>query len=422
MSSLKVIKVLLLAMLFLMANSFFTDNVFLTNKAFLKANVFAETIIYLPSDDAAIDPCELKKCDPNGYEIPTENRKVETGVDFNDSFDELKKYDPKAPEFSISKDTSIHELKETLASLRDYFVNIDKDLMKNDKNAMKAQDIILRARAAGDEKAGKVAEEALRKAQGIKAELLKKKELVNSIMQKIQAILAEANRGNYRNFSELCKARREQSERDKNALKRYLEDVERTNKEREERIKERIKEINEELQSFFIDMMDVTLTLIAQSKSLGISEEVKKRLEEYADIIGLMSNIREGVNIHYESQDLKRYEKQLEYVITDQEELAKELQDVKKKSGREKVELGLTSSIDLFLTLAKKNPLVRTLEIIKANSTLVQHSFKIYFLNEEVERDCKVTDEQLKAMNALIEEHKRSFQKVKECKEMMGER
>jgi len=47
---------------------------------------------------------------------------------------------------------------------------------------------------------------------------------------------------------------------------------------------------------------------------------------------------------------------------------------------------------------------------------------KISFLNDEVERDYKLTDEQLKAMNALIKQHKRSFQKVKECKEMMGER
>lgn len=134
-----------------------------------------------------------------------------------------------------------------------------------------------------------------------------------------------------------------------------------------------------------------------------------------------MSDIRKGENIHYKSQDLKRYEKQLEYVIADQEELAKELQNTKKRLEREKAELGATSSIDLFLALAKDSPLIKMLNTAKAVSTLVQYSFEIYLLNEEVKRDCEVTDEQAKALNALVEEHKRSLEKVKECKEMIGE-
>lgn len=370
--------------------------------------------IYIPSDNAGIDPCELGECGQYGYEITKEDRRV----DFNDSFGELKKYDPKAPEFSISKDTSIHELKGVLVRLKDYLVNIDKNLTESNINITKAQDIILRARATGNKKAGEIAEDALKKAQETKEKLLKQKGLVDLIIQKIETILAGADRGNYKNLLELCEARKKQLERDEEQLKKAMADVERVNKEREDRLKE----IEEECESFFIDMMDVIPTLMANSEFIGISEGTKKKLERFANLAGLFSIEMKAQDIYYESQDLKRREERLENIVTSQEELlkelVKELQDAKKQLTEEKKK----TSIDLFLALAKKKPSVKMLEMMKAGLDLVEHSVKISFLNDEVERDYKLTDEQLKAMNALIKQHKRSFQKVKECKEMMGER
>ncbi|HHW20394.1 hypothetical protein [Thermodesulfovibrio thiophilus] len=371
--------------------------------------------IYIPSDNAGIDPCELGECGQYGYEITKEDRRV----DFNDSFGELKKYDPKAPEFLISKDTSIYELKGALVRFKDYLVNIDKNLTESNINITKAQDIILRARATGNKKAGEIAEDALKKAQETKEKLLKQKGLVDLIIQKIEAILAGADRGNYKNLLELCEARKKQLERDEEQLKKAMADVERVNKEREDRLKE----IEEECESFFINMTtNVIPTLIANSKSIGISEGTKEKLESFAHLAGLFSDEMKAQDIYYESQDLKRREKQWENIVTSQEELVKELQDAKKQLTEEKKNIGLISSVDLFLALAEKTPSVKMLEMMKAGSDLVEHSVKISFLNDEVERDYKLTDEQLKAMNALIKQHKRSFQKVKECKEMMGER
>lgn len=371
--------------------------------------------IYIPSDNAGIDPCNLGECDPYGYEITKEDRRV----DFNDTFGKLKKYDPKAPEFSISKDTSIHELKGVLFRFKDYLVNIDKNLMESNINITKAQDIILRARATGNKKAGEIAEEALKKAQETKEKLLKQKGLADLIIQKIEAILAGADRGNYKNILELCEARKKQLERDEEQLKKAMADVERVNKEREDRLKE----IEEECESFFINMTtNVIPTLMANSKFIGISEGTKKKLERFANLAGLFSIEMKAQDIYYDSQDLKRREERLENIVTSQEELlkelVKELQDAKKQLTEEKKK----TSIDLFLALAKKKPSVKMLEMMKAGLDLVEHSVKISFLNDEVERDYKLTDEQLKAMNALIKQHKRSFQKVKECKEMMGER
>lgn len=370
--------------------------------------------IYIPSDNAGIDPCELGECGQYGYEITKEDRRV----DFNDTFGKLKKYDPKAPEFSISKDTSIHELKGVLVRLKDYLVNIDKNLTESNINITKAQDIILRARATGNKKAGEIAEDALKKAQETKEKLLKQKGLVDLIIQKIETILAGADRGNYKNLLELCEARKKQLERDEEQLKKAMADVERVNKEREDRLKE----IEEECESFFIDMMDVIPTLMANSEFIGISEGTKKKLERFANLAGLFSIEMKAQDIYYDSQDLKRREERLENIVTSQEELlkelVKELQDAKKQLTEEKKK----TSVDLFLALAKKKPSVKMLEMMKAGLDLVEHSVKISFLNDEVERDYKLTDEQLKAMNALIKQHKRSFQKVKECKEMMGER
>ena len=386
------------------------------------------TIIYIPSDKAGIDPCELgecdpkksdpKKADPKKIDLPKAGSK---GADFNNPFNlfsELKKHDPKAPEFLISKDTSIYELERAVVRLKDYLLNIDKNLTESNVHITKAQDIIVRARATGNEKAGKVAEDALRKAQETKEKLLKQKGLVDLIIQKIEAILAGADRGNYKNLLELCEARKKQLERDEEQLKKAMAEVERVNKEREDRLKE----IEKECESFFIDMMDVIPTLIANSKFIGISEGTKKKLERFADLVGLFSDEMEAQDIYYESQDLKRREKQWENIVTYQEELVKELQDAKKQLTKEKINIGLISSVDLYLALAEKTPSVKMLEMMKAGSDLVEHSVKISFLNDEVERDYKLTDEQLKAMNALIKQHKRSFQKVKECKEMMGER
>jgi len=76
-----------------------------------------------------------------------------------------------------------------------------------------------------------------------------------------------------KNILELCEARKKQLERDEEQLKKAMADVERVNKEREDRLKE----IEEECESFFINMTtNVIPTLIANSKSIGILKGQRK--------------------------------------------------------------------------------------------------------------------------------------------------
>jgi len=51
---------------------------------------------------------------------------------------------------------------------------------------------------------------------------------------------------------------------------------------------------------------NVIPTLIANSKSIGISEGTKKKLERFANLAGLFSIEMKAQDIYYESQDLKK--------------------------------------------------------------------------------------------------------------------
>lgn|GEM_PF-5439964 len=404
MSSLKVIKVLLLAMLFLMANSF------------LKANALAETVIYLPSDKVVINPCKLGECKP-----------------------EHRQYNSNATKVLISDAANINELKEMLARLESRLLDIDKNLVENDKNAMKAQDIILRARAAGNEKAGKVAEEALRKAQGTKEELLKEKESTSSMVKTIRDLLTEAEKYNCKNPKEVCEQREKEFKEITETIKDLLRNAEKT----KERFEERIKEVYKEGVELFMDITPIPFDLISNTeyyeKMIG-NEKIKNMLSDLRlkteglqkgmDVIkGAYISIKIG-EILNKKDEIKELESRLQYAVFTANQIEADIEKLKQESADLTEDVAvktvvlfldeLAKSVGKNLTLLGK--IAPILSTIEAAWSIRYHAVKIHSLDKGIEEDYKLTDEQLMAMNALIEQHKRSFQKVKECKEMMGER
>jgi hypothetical protein len=93
-------------------------------------------------------------------------------------------------------DVSITELKEKLINLQKISDEAERGIIENDKILMRAQEIMLLARAKGDVKAGQIAEEAARKAEETKNKHLKTKQKAEEEIIKIKEYIQLAEKKN----------------------------------------------------------------------------------------------------------------------------------------------------------------------------------------------------------------------------------
>jgi len=152
-----------------------------------------------------------------------------------------------------NNDVSITELKERLINLQKIRDDAERGIIENDRSFMKAQEIILLARAKGDVKAGQIAEEAARKAEQTKNIHLKNKRKAEEEIEVIKHYIDIAQQNNFQCMSDVCNKFREQIARDKEALKRLLNEAETLS----ERQNERLEEIKEEMKDFALDIIPI---------------------------------------------------------------------------------------------------------------------------------------------------------------------
>jgi len=161
-----------------------------------------------------------------------------------------------------NNDVSITELKEKLIDLQKDQDEAERGIIESDRILMKAQEIILLARANGDVKAGQIAEDAARKAEQTKNIHLKNKRKAEEEIEFIKHYIDIAQQNNFQCMSDVCNKLKEQIDRDKEVMKRFVRDAEALSKRQEEREKELLKEKFETkkdlLLSFLPDVLSCT--------------------------------------------------------------------------------------------------------------------------------------------------------------------
>jgi molecular chaperone GrpE (heat shock protein) len=331
-------------------------------------------------------------------------------------------------------DVSITELKKKLIDLQKDQEEAERGIIESDRILMKAQEIILLARANGDVKAGQIAEDTAKKAEQAKNIHLKNKRKAEEEIEVIKRYIDIAQQNNFQCMSDVCNKFREQIARDKGALKRLLNEAETLSK----RQNERSEEIKEEMKDFVLDIIpilgEISVNLhqvygkILKSKRLKEKDPVKykeilnsldklssyyKEAQKYAGLLDEGSKLFKVGMLYENFVEIKENCKSAE------EELEK-----LKQLLRETVEFLIDYEIDraidnldkfdkkLGYRLAKAGPIISTL---KSVSDVSYHIIKIDFLDEEVNRDYKLTDDLLKSYERLKDQLDKDMKKLKEC-------
>ncbi len=202
------------------------------------------------------------------------------------------------PKPMIHEGCNISFLKERLARLNKIRDESEKNIRESDITMMRAQEIILLARAKGNEKAGKVAEEAYEKAKKAKEEHKKNKEEVEKQIAYLNSIVNIMKQKNYEKLSELCEEKKLKYEQARNHLMNYIKesqmavkDFEKIQKEAEEELRTAKNMILEEILPLapeFLDAIKVQenlyiflgrLSKIAQDCVVNKSKPQKKLCE-----------------------------------------------------------------------------------------------------------------------------------------------
>jgi len=347
---------------------------------------------------------------------------------------------------SCSGNISIGDLKKRLAELERTRDDAEKGIIESDKIIIKSQEIILLARAKGDLKEGRDAEEKARQAEESKNEYRKNKEKAEEEITILEQYINIADRNNFECLSDVCNIFREQVNRDKEALKKFVKEAEEISK----RQNERIEEIYGEIKDFAIDILPVVGELsIGINKIYGKVEKLKllrernpqkykeilitlenlsnyyKEAQRNAEILDNISKGTKATKLSYKipSQYLSYMEKIKENSEAAQKELEKLKQsineaeefviDIAIDKGIENLDkLGAAFSKKLAYRLAKIAPAINVLRSVLDVS---YHIVKINFLDEEVNRDYKFTEDLFKQYNGLKSQLDKDMQKLRKC-------
>jgi len=355
-------------------------------------------------------------------------------------------------------DINIADLKEKLFHLQKQREEAERGIMESDRIFMKAQEIILLARAKGDKKAGQVAEEAAKQAEEAKYQYRKNKEQIESEMTKLNSWIKIAEENNFKSLSEVCNKLREQVERDKIALKRFVKEAEDLSRRQEEREKEIVKARID----FVVDYLNTSFGLMNEFRTLfgdtGNIGRIGKKIQSLINspkitdpktkeiLWRLGSSIRQ-LNIFLENSfskiadgmDLAAKMKQTgewsadvypkvvdylkiaygnnQYIDKSLEELEREMKEAAFSS--ETAELG----IDLVLSEIEKLklkyiPLIqKTYAPLSAMVNFSYHYLKINYLDSEVNGDYKFTEDLFKQYELLKAQFDKDWEKLRECEE-----
>ncbi len=186
------------------------------------------------------------------------------------------------PEPMIHEGCNISFLKERLARLNKIREESEKNIRESDITMMRVQEIILLARAKGNEKAEKVAEEAYMKAKRAKEEHTKNKEEVEKQMAYLNSIVSIMKQKNYERLSELCEEKKLKYEQVRNHLMNYVKEAEMAVKDFE-KIQ---KEAKEELRTAKIMLLEEIIPLAPEFlDAIEAQEKLYKSLGRLAKII-----------------------------------------------------------------------------------------------------------------------------------------
>jgi len=373
-----------------------------------------------------------------------------------------------------NNDVSIDELKKELINLQKIRDDSERGIIENDKLLIKAQEIILLARAKGDVKAGQIAEEAARKAEETKNKHLKIKQKAEEEIEVIKRYIDIAGQNNFQCMSEVCNKFREQIARDKEALKRFLKEAETLSKRQEEREKELLKEKLETQKDLILSILpDVFSTSIKNIKSIKelwrsygfigrlgkriqnlinspkikehktkvklwkIGDKIRrfniylnKHIDKHISISEDVELISQGIKTGSWSSDMyPKIAAYLKLMFEDNEYIKNYLEDLKKDlyelaNSQETKEL--LGDLVLSETLSELEELSNEFKKTVTKLAPLANAFhmginigylwvKIDYLDSEVNRDYKLTDDLLKSYERLKDQLDKDMKKLKEC-------
>ena len=355
-------------------------------------------------------------------------------------------------------DVSITELKEKLINLQKIRDDAERGIIENDKLLMRAQEIILIARAKGDVKAGQIAEEAARKAEETKNKHLKTKQKAEEEIVKIKEYIQLAEKNNYTSLKDLCDYYRKQVEIHKGEFKLLVQQGEELYKRHEEIIKEGEK-AKQEVREFLFEYGRENILTLIQSINIGVGK-LGKRLQEIAlttkneelyfkganlrGISGLNGSILEQIADKYEklillektvdwsadtikkcSEYIQVWQGKHENINKSLEEIENELKEIAKQEEtrellRDLVIAEIVEKIEKYRRSYTKI-LSKSVPIIQQLSSLIDTSYylvKAFLLEKEGSKYILLTDK----MKDRYEEIKRKFdsdwKRLKECEEL----
>jgi len=355
-------------------------------------------------------------------------------------------------------DVSITELKKKLIDLQKDQEEAERGIIENDKLLMKAQEIILLARANGDVKAGQIAEEAARKAEETKNKHLKIKQKAEEEIIKIKEYIQLAEKSNYTSLKDLCDYYRKQVEIHKGEFKLLVQQGEELYKRHEKIIKEGEK-AKQEVREFLFEYGRENILTLIQSINIGVGK-LGKRLQEIAlttkneelyfkganlrEISGLNGSILEQIADKYEklillektgdwsadtikkcSEYIQVWQGKHEYINKSLEEIEKELKEIAKHEEtrellRDLVIAEIVEKIERYRGSYTKI-LSKSVPIIQQLSSLIDTSYylvKAFLLEKEGSTYILLTDKMKDRYEEIKRKFDRDWKRLKECEEL----
>ncbi len=355
-------------------------------------------------------------------------------------------------------DVSITELKEKLINLQKIRDDAERGIIENDKLLMRAQEIILLARAKGDVKAGQIAEEAARKAEETKNKHLKSKQKAEEEIIKIKEYIQLAEKNNYTSLKDLCDYYRKQVEIHKGEFKLLVQQGEELYKRHEAIIKEGEK-AKQEVHEFLFEYGRENILTLIQSINIGVGK-LGKRLQEIAlttknkelyfkgvnlrEISGLNGAIIEQIEDKYEkllllektgdwstdtikkcSEYIQVWQGKHEYINKSLEEIEKELKEIAKHEEtrellRDLVIAEIVEKIEKYRRSHTKI-LSKSVPIIQQLSSLIDTSYylvKAFLLEKEGSTYILLTDKMKDRYEEIKRKFDRDWKRLKECEEL----
>jgi hypothetical protein len=355
-------------------------------------------------------------------------------------------------------DVSITEMKKKLIDLQKDQEEAERGIIESDRILMKAQEIILLARANGDVKAGQIAEDTARKAEQTKNIHLKNKRKAEEEIIKIKEYIQLAEKNNYTSLKDLCNYYRKQVEIHKGEFKLLVQQGEELYKRHEEIIKEGEK-AKQEVREFLFEYGRENILTLIQSINIGVGK-LGKRLQEIAlttkneelyfkgvnlrEISGLIGAIIEQIEDKYEkllllektgdwsadtikkcSEYIQVWQGKHEYINKSLEEIEKELKEIAKHEEtrellRDLVIAEIVEKIEKYRRSHTKI-LSKSVPIIQQLSSLIDTSYylvKAFLLEKEGSTYILLTDKMKDRYEEIKRKFDRDWKRLKECEEL----